>query len=132
MPAYSCPKGHTSYEPDFCSECGAKIQGAPLKAPAAASVVAAAVESPCPDCGAPRTDTSSNFCEVCGYNFATGAHGNVQFEAVTPPVVTPALGAAPVAVPEEVALDSSPVPKSDASREWMVEEIGRASCREKV
>ena len=28
MDGYACPKGHQSAEPDFCSDCGAKIQGA--------------------------------------------------------------------------------------------------------
>ncbi len=92
MSGYACPKGHDSSEPDFCSECGAKIQGAPPSAaarPLAAAVAPAA--GGCPDCAAPRTDTSSNYCEVCGYNFSTGTHGNIPGAPVPPaPVVEPA------------------------------------------
>jgi len=86
MATYTCPKGHPSSEPDFCSECGAKIQGAPASSPTAAAPSA----PPCPDCGAPRTDTASNFCEVCGYNFSTGTHGNVPEEPAPPPPPPPA------------------------------------------
>ena len=74
MDTYSCPKGHSSSEPDFCSECGAKIGPAPS--------AATSLSAPCPDCGAPRTDIASNFCEICGYNFSTGVHGNVPAEPV--------------------------------------------------
>lgn len=68
---FTCPKGHPSTEPDFCSECGAKIQGA-KSAPAVPSA-----NGKCPDCSADRAADGSVFCEVCGYNFATGAHGEV-------------------------------------------------------
>ena len=111
MSGYACPKGHDSSEPDFCSECGAKIQGAPPSTPSGASTGSAQASTStgpsCPDCGAPRTDASSNFCEVCGYNFATGTHGNIPVpEAVPAPVVEPppappvAPPAAPATVPQ--------------------------------
>jgi len=87
MAVYGCPKGHQSTEPDFCSECGSRIQGAPSSASRTESVSAIGSGVPCPDCGAPRADTSSNFCEVCGYNYATGTHGNVPGEA--PPIPGP-------------------------------------------
>ena len=83
MPTYTCPKGHNSTEQDFCSECGAKIQGAPQSTRESASDVPSA--PPCPDCGAPRTDTSSNFCEICGYNYSTGAHGQPPPPPPPPP-----------------------------------------------
>ena len=95
MASYSCPKGHQSGDSDFCSECGAKIQGGP---PAAAS------STLCPDCGAPRTDTSSNFCEVCGYNFSTGTHGNVPVEAVPLPTPLPTPPPPPPAAPKRWTL----------------------------
>jgi hypothetical protein len=42
----------------------------------------------CPDCGAPHEPDSGNFCEICGYNFATGAHGEVPIYSLeTPPAV---------------------------------------------
>ena len=87
MPAFSCPKGHSSSESDFCSDCGARIQGQQSGGPS--PLAAAPVGSLCPDCGAPRAATSSNFCEVCGYNFSTGQHGNVP-EQPEPPAVEPA------------------------------------------
>ena len=112
MATYSCPKGHQSGEPDFCSECGAKIQGAPQGA-SASSPAAATSTALCPDCAAPRTDTSSNFCEVCGYNFATGTHGNVPEEPAPPPPPPPppAPVVAPPAAPKQwtlvAAIDAS-------------------------
>jgi hypothetical protein len=80
MDTYTCPKGHRSSEADFCSECGAKIQ--PGSAPAAT-----ASPQTCPDCGAPRTADGSIFCEVCGYNYQTRAHGEIPIAA--PPPTTP-------------------------------------------
>jgi hypothetical protein len=75
MTTYSCPKGHSSSEADFCSECGAKITGAGAPNDGAN----AAPPALCPDCKAPRAHDGGDFCEVCGYNFSTGAHGDVAF-----------------------------------------------------
>jgi len=80
--AYTCPKGHSSTEPDFCSECGSKIQAAP--APAAGGATPEATVDKCPDCGAPRLAGAGKFCEVCGYNFTTGARGEI-LSAVSQP-----------------------------------------------
>lgn len=108
MPVYSCPKGHQSSESDFCSECGARIQGASQDAPFAglfsSSPPPAGSNSAqaCPDCGAPRSDRSSKFCEICGYNFSTGAHGNIS---ETPPL---AVAATPPPVPP---IEPGPVPE---------------------
>ena len=84
MPAYPCPKGHDSNDADFCSVCGAKIQ--PVAAESAL----------CPDCGAKREQGAGMFCEICGFNFATGAHGELKPVLVPagPPVPSP-----PVTVP---------------------------------
>lgn len=82
MLTYQCPKGHISTESDYCSECGAKIQDS-------SSFLVDILEQPisrashakntitCPACSAPHDSTSGNFCEICGYNFNTGAHGEV-------------------------------------------------------
>jgi hypothetical protein len=70
MPQYLCPKGHDSSEEDFCSVCGSKIVAAPPPA------------SHCPDCGAVREPADKVFCEDCGYNFATGVHGEPKPKAV--------------------------------------------------
>jgi predicted component of type VI protein secretion system len=58
----------------------------------------------CPDCGAARTADGGNFCEVCGYNFVTGAHGEV-------PVADP-----PAAAPVPPEADPIPEPAAPASR----------------
>jgi len=72
----TCPSGHDSASTDFCDVCGMRMDG--LAAPAsssgttasgAAAVPAAVPAEPCPQCGAART---GQFCEVCGFNFATG------------------------------------------------------------
>lgn len=87
MSTYKCPKDHLSTEPDYCSECGAKIQGIfELKSPnnavgATVNKSAKAIIS-CPDCGTTHEPDSGNFCEICGYNFTTGAHGELPMTPV--------------------------------------------------
>jgi uncharacterized Zn finger protein (UPF0148 family) len=78
MTAYSCPKGHSSSEADFCSECGARITGAGGSHDGAN----AGPPALCPDCKAPRAHDGGDFCEVCGYNFSTGEHGDIAFAQV--------------------------------------------------
>src|SRR5579875_3046173 len=77
-----CPKGHASTEADYCSECGAKMHGAASGNGAGAGQGGSAAAEICPDCGTARDNRETVFCEVCGYNFATGAHGEVP---VAPP-----------------------------------------------
>jgi FHA domain len=79
---YQCPKGHISTEPDYCSDCGAKIQASPKVSTNVLEQVLSPVPTSkntitCPACSAPHDPTSGNFCEICGYNFNTGAHGEV-------------------------------------------------------
>ena len=113
---YSCPKGHVSEDPDFCSDCGAKIAGAPVQR-------AGAVTPVCPDCGAERSAPDAVFCEVCGFNYSTGAHGEI---ALPPAAPEPAVQApiAPLATTiwslhieiEAAARDAgSPAPPADVS-----------------
>jgi FHA domain len=87
----NCPKGHTSTESDFCSECGAKIGGASANAALAGANGQPSGNGACPDCGIQRTVDRGNFCELCGYNFETGAHGEIplpgQSAADAPPAV---------------------------------------------
>ena len=75
MSAPICPKGHESTEADFCSECGLKLED---KLPAAGP-------ENCPDCESPRE--GAEFCEVCGYNYTTGAHGELPAAKPAPPRV---------------------------------------------
>lgn len=95
MAVYSCPKGHSSSEDDFCSECGAKITGAN-----AGNNGIASAPTLCPDCQAPRAHDAGEFCEVCGYNFRTGTHGDVAFAQASMP--------APVAVETPVEIAAAP------------------------
>jgi hypothetical protein len=71
----TCPKGHVSTEPDYCSECGAKLDGAasaitPATAIPPEVLAAAAGGEPCPVC-ATRRVADARFCEVCRYDFHT-------------------------------------------------------------
>jgi len=77
---YTCPKGHASADSDFCSDCGARIgpPGAPPQ-PLAGQPVK------CPDCGTLHTASAIRFCEVCGYNFETGGHGEIPAPEPPPP-----------------------------------------------
>lgn len=70
--SYQCPKGHTSTDSDYCSECGAKI-GPPAAAPKSSSTPAqnSSIGQICPDCGTPRV-MNARFCEVCRYDFVDG------------------------------------------------------------
>ncbi len=87
MSLYQCPKGHDSTEPDYCSECGTKIQGisqvqVPINVGTLTVSTSAKNVMTCPDCTAPHELDSGYFCEICGYNFVTGSHGDI-------PTVTP-------------------------------------------
>ena len=42
----------------------------------------------CPDCGTVRDQSDIAFCEVCGYNFVTGAHGEVGIVPAPTPAET--------------------------------------------
>ena len=83
MDACICPKGHESTEADYCSECGAKLEGAalPIELASAAPVALSSGET-CPECGVAREPRDVVFCEICGYNFVTGARGELP---VAPP-----------------------------------------------
>jgi hypothetical protein len=110
MNAYVCPKGHTSAEPDYCSECGAKIgNGSHASAPIAPPPPAS--DEQCPDCGTARDASGAIFCDVCGYNFATGAHGELGVAAPPPP--TPQTEPTPEPAPQPTPqLKPPPAPSS--------------------
>jgi FHA domain len=101
MGAYTCPKGHSSTESDFCSDCGAKMQTTQTVRPAGES---------CPECRASRAPEGGSFCEVCGHNFAASAPVAVF---VGPPVKTqppPKGWTATVIVDPSLREPESPVP----------------------
>jgi hypothetical protein len=101
---FTCPKGHESTEADFCSDCGSKIGSAPADAPA----VPPATDT-CPDCKSPRQPDAGKFCELCGYNFESGAHGEI-------PTYTPAPENWTVLITIDPALKESESP--DPPSEW--------------
>jgi FHA domain. len=75
---YKCPKGHMSTDPDYCSECGAKMGQSSVND----SLYSKTVEQPnneeiCPDCGTPRTP-NARFCEVCRHDFVEGKTGTAE------------------------------------------------------
>jgi hypothetical protein len=82
-----CPDGHTSESTDYCDICGLPIGAAPAQAPSGLDLGPAPAtpptlptpvgspssnEKPCPNCGA-EVPGDDLFCEVCGYDFTTGA-----------------------------------------------------------
>ncbi len=91
MTTFACPKGHQSTEPDYCSECGAKMQ--PASAPVQNQPAPASIAGPehCPDCGTPRDQPDIAFCEICGYNFVSGAHGDLSAMPLPPPPPAPVI-----------------------------------------
>lgn len=104
MTTYVCPKGHQSEDADYCSECGAKLQASAPPAPSPNGAVSKGETKKCPDCGTPHALSEGVFCEVCGYNFETGAHGEIPLPAAPEPVVSePAVPEPPPAVEAAVA-----------------------------
>jgi hypothetical protein len=110
MAVYSCPKGHDSSDNDYCSDCGTKIEnsgpiGAVNLSPSIQnSVGGGSTKSSlgsmmdCPDCATPHDPTDGIFCEICGYNFKTKAHGEIPIEAsqILPPPPIPAAPTPPI------------------------------------
>ena len=107
--ALTCPKGHVSVDPDYCSECGAKLVGAasaitPETAIPLELLAAAAGGEPCPVC-ATRRVIGARFCEVCRYDFQTA----------NPPPAAPAKAADQAAGPAVQAPDAPPAPDAPAA-----------------
>jgi len=103
-----CPKGHNSTDPDYCSECGAKIDATvpavTLAAPAENGSAPSSGNDVCPDCGTKRTSPSALFCEVCRYNFSTHQSWSTPAVTVAAPIQSPPAVAAPAAI-EPVVTD---------------------------
>ncbi|MFG1854636.1 FHA domain-containing protein [Actinomadura geliboluensis] len=123
----SCPSGHVSQSADYCDVCGEHMGGG-SSAPAGGAAGGAAPQpqpqpqpaggTPCPDCGTPSID---RFCEMCGYDFATGgglptprtapaqpAPPGPPTQPFTPPPAPPHRG--PSEPPPAPPLPSPPVP----------------------
>ena len=115
----TCPAGHDSPATDFCDVCGMRIGAppaaasqaagpagsAPPSSPAAGSAPAGPLPEgppePCPQCGGTR---SGRFCEVCGFDFASGtsarpASPSLASPAAVPSPAAPASAASPPTAP---------------------------------
>jgi len=116
-----CSNGHDSASDDFCDVCGMRIVGASdaSQSPGSASLPAygtstgplpspADVGEPCPRCGTAR---SGQFCEACGYNFASPQSS--WSPAPQPPPSAPL--ATPAPVPSAPSAQSASSPPSASS-----------------
>jgi hypothetical protein len=105
----TCPKGHVSTDPDYCSECGAKLVGAarammPARAVAPELLAEIAGSEPCPVCSTRRV-IGARFCEVCRYDFQTATPiAALQAQAASE---DPGQGAAPT--PDMPAAPNPPI-----------------------
>jgi hypothetical protein len=108
-----CPNGHDSASEDFCDVCGMRIlspgaasspsagtaPGAPVGVPVGGDVPqAAGPGQSCPVCGTAR---SGQFCESCGFNFATAQAPFPPGPSAPPVLPTP---------PDPYAAPSAPSP----------------------
>ena len=124
---YSCPKGHNSTEADFCSECGAKITGLGIAELSSnptnkttSAVASSVLVQPCPDCSTPHEANSGNFCEICGFNFLTGAKGGDPLSNFPPPIrsTIDSIATAPTQAPNPSAINSNTAPNT--VRQWQL------------
>jgi hypothetical protein len=104
MATYQCPKGHTSTDPDYCSECGALIGQPTVSSATPATGAASPGVEVCPDCMTPRTP-GARYCEVCRYEFDTGKPG-VQ---TSPPPAEPVVQSTPPDVASPPLATNAPV-----------------------
>ena len=71
----TCPQGHQSEDPDWCSVCGAHLGDGAAAAPDPEPAIAPpepAATTPCPVCGTRRLG-DEQFCEECGHDFSAAA-----------------------------------------------------------
>jgi hypothetical protein len=119
MDTFVCPKQHASTEPDYCSECGAKLAGAEAAAqsfqPPAPVAAAPAGGATCPACGAARDDRGIAFCEVCGCDFAAPPPVTSPGEMLAPPQASPTVSGwlATLSVDRSLRSPGSPDPPAD-------------------
>jgi hypothetical protein len=105
MSANLCKNGHQSDTDDYCSVCGIAmppVSGTAAVAPPATTVTV------CPDCGTPRSDPDSRYCEVCRHDFAASA-ASAAAPAPAPAAGPKATAASPAAAPVPVATPVAPV-----------------------
>jgi hypothetical protein len=107
-----CPKGHFSSDPDYCSDCGARMTP-PQTPPAQSALAVPSLPSGqstdrCPDCGTHRP-TGARYCEVCRFDFLSRTSFSGLTSAAPGPATVPAPQASPVpAVPSVLPAEPSP------------------------
>jgi FHA domain len=80
MATYPCPQGHSSIDPDYCSQCGSKISVLIDDGTNTAEIAPPPpVPENCPVCNVTRA--TGNFCEACGYNYLTGKPAELSVDA---------------------------------------------------
>lgn len=110
---FTCPKGHASTDPDYCSECGAAMQASVSVPTVAAPPGSNAGLDNCPDCLTARLG-NAEWCEVCRYNFVTKkSFAGLPPPAAAAPVPTPIQPAA--VVPGNGALAAPALAADDAT-----------------
>jgi len=123
MATVACPNGHESTTTDYCDQCGARLDGAPVAPagppgpPGSGASAEATPTGPggpeptaggrCPSCQSPRAGDEL-FCEVCGYDFAAGTLPSA-------PVVVPASPAPPASAVSGFGVSGSAVSGSAVS-----------------
>lgn len=121
-----CPKGHASTDPDYCSECGSKISGAPRAATATPALAREAQATTCagdacPVCATPRV-AAARFCEVCRYDFDNAAPSAVAAPVGAAPAAAVPAAATPqpdqAAVPAQSAQAPPPPASESVPQRW--------------
>lgn len=74
---------------------------------------------PCPDCHTPHEADSGNFCEICGYNFLTGAKGGDPLFTFPPPVTPVTTATAPTQPPTHSSI-IPPTLATNALSKWQL------------
>ena len=110
---WNCPKGHVSSDPDYCSECGAKLEGTaitPATAIAPEELAQATGAEPCPVC-ATRRVVGARFCEVCRHDFETATGSPPSRTKMPIPSAADLPSQHPVAAEPPPPAPSEPVPQ---------------------
>jgi hypothetical protein len=107
-----CPAGHPSDESDYCSVCGAAIVAAtaPLTPTPPRGAPGVPRAQACPVCGEARVQ-GARFCEVCRYDFVSGAAGPPPKSVpAAPPAVAATSSRWQLVLTIDPALDTEPDP----------------------
>jgi hypothetical protein len=130
----TCPTGHPSQAEDYCDVCGVEIAAPsqtahvahPTPPPANVDSSRSAEDAICPICSTPRAAT---FCELCGYNFATG-EAPVEAETISPkpvPYVAPVASLPPIPLPVAVLPQ---IPVAPVLPRWSISLVPKPSATE--